>query len=344
MKMTHNRLMAKWLNGSVYDAARVAGTFLEVKEQFFQHHNFVVLPYPSAHSVFLPDIDYSSFIAVKHAPTYHPGEFSPELLAAIQRLLDTYPSIKKVDHSDIQTQFEYIQPQLEQSLKMLFPHLYKNIKSMTLITTAYGSEGSFDYKKEGNNYHLFIWIRTTGISSDSIIAQLIHCIVSVFVLISTKVADSKTAAWKQREAIVDFLLQHTQLHDLWNQVYQTLRVVESKQKSQKISADSHQYLHKLKATITPPRISKKGEIYRVDSIALEHLNVKEEQLLSILYSHKNTFVDKDTLYEALYGEDGGSDWSLSKLIERLRNKIENAGILYPIILTSRRQGYKLVSS
>ena len=342
MKMTRT-LKVTWLNSSLYDAARVAGTFMEVKEEFFQHHQFVVLPYPAADTVFLPDITYNDLLRVKHPATYHPEEFTSELLTTIGKQLDAYTSFKKISDSEIQIYFKQIHAVLEKTLKILFPQLYIHMSTVTVITTPYGAEGSFDYKKERNKYHFYIWVRTTGLTLDSIIAQLIHCLVSCFVLAANKEPDTKTQAWKQREAIIDFLLQHTELNTIWKDVHKTIPILESKQKSQKLLVDSQTYLKKWSSTITPPFISKKGNEYVIDSLPLHNLTEKEGKLFSILFEQKNKFVSKDELFEILYGEEGGSDWSLSKLIERLRNKILTTGIDYPLLITSRRQGYKLLS-
>lgn len=332
-----------WQDGSLYDAARVAGTFIELQQQFFQHHNFTILPYPSPNSIYIPDINYKMLLSWKKASSYHIEDYALEILRNIEEELNQITLGTIFDTEPLQQKFATVQKEFDQSLAVLFPHIFTKILSITIITTKFGAEGSFDYKKKHDGYDIFIWIRTTGITKNSIISHLLHCIVSSLVLISTKVSDSTTIAWKQREAIVDFLLQHTTLQPLWQHVH-TLPVIDSKQKSRKRIQDSQIYLEKLQCILQKPRVVKKGNEFFIDSIRLEDLSEKETKLMSQLFNKKNRYVDKNILFDELYGEEGGSDWALSKLVERLRKKIEKIGISSSLLVTSRRQGYMLLAS
>ncbi len=342
--MTKNKITITWLHGSEYEAARVAGTFLEVKEQFFQYHQFLVLPYPAPQSVYLPDIDYVGLLKTRIPTTYHPIEYDKTLLQTIMNQLATVVPFKNINPEDIRAQYDTIQHPLITVLTNILPDVMRTIKNIYIIPTAYGTEGSFDYKKTKQSVDLYIWIRTTGCRKIDIIAELVHCLVSGVVLVLHRQTDSKNKAWQQREAIIDFLLQHTPLSTIWNQIHKTIPVIESKQKSQKLVSDSEKYIEKLSSTLKPPVISKIDGELTIDTIPLTNLTDKEIKLFGILLERKNTFVSKDELFDRLYGVDGGSDWSLSKLIERLRNKIVMIGVDEAIIITSRNQGYKIICS
>ena len=342
--MIRDRITYSWQESKANDIARIVGTYLKCRDLFFQHNHFLILPYATKKSLFLPNLDFTTLLSLNQTSSYHSNDYSAKLFPALEKQLEKYQYPKKIDTTVIKNIFNDIRHNLEKSLEHLFPELFPNIHEVFIITTPFGTEGSFDYKKVGNSYNLYIWIRNTGMSKEEITAHLVHCLVSAFVLVATKVSDTNTVAWKQREAIIDFLLEHTELQKVWKPIQKTVSVIESKQKSQQMISDSQKYLKKLRLQINPPRVSKRGKIFSIDAIQLDRLSDKETDLLLLLYSQKNTFVNKESIYEQLYGEDEGSDWSISKLVERLRTKIEQAGIPYPILQTSRRKGYKLVSS
>ena len=73
------------------------------------------------------------------------------------------------------------------------------------------------------------------------------------------------------------------------------------------------------------------EIFTIDSATMSctvegktvQLKSKEFQLLSCLYSHKNTIVTKEQLFNEVWGDSFYSDSTLNVHIRRLREKIES---------------------
>ena len=73
------------------------------------------------------------------------------------------------------------------------------------------------------------------------------------------------------------------------------------------------------------------EIFTIDSATMSctvegrnvQLKSKEFQLLSCLYSHRNTIVTKEQLFNEVWGDSFYSDSTLNVHIRRLREKIES---------------------
>lgn len=71
---------------------------------------------------------------------------------------------------------------------------------------------------------------------------------------------------------------------------------------------------------------------------------KENALFVVLKEHLGTVCERDLIIEKVWAEsaeDGISDWSIDKLVERLREKIKVQKLPYQVV-TVRTRGYKLV--
>lgn len=71
---------------------------------------------------------------------------------------------------------------------------------------------------------------------------------------------------------------------------------------------------------------------------------KEHLLFNFLKEHLDTICERDRIIEKVWpenAEDGISDWSIDKLMERLREKIKKQSLPYQVV-TVRTRGYKMV--
>jgi DNA-binding winged helix-turn-helix (wHTH) protein len=86
------------------------------------------------------------------------------------------------------------------------------------------------------------------------------------------------------------------------------------------------------------RKSQSKEISTID------LSKKEHMLFSLLQQHENIVCEREKIVEVVWPECkeyGVSDWSIDRLVARLRGKLKKQGKGYEII-TVRTRGYKLV--
>lgn len=73
---------------------------------------------------------------------------------------------------------------------------------------------------------------------------------------------------------------------------------------------------------------------------------KEHLLFNLLKQHLGAICERDQIIEKVWSEsaeDGISDWSIDKLMERLREKIKKQGLKYQVV-TVRTRGYKMVEN
>ncbi len=327
----------KIIHDSQHEAARVAGTYLDLKKNFFQFHQFHVLPRPEKGCVYLPDIDYSLLENFNIPSTYHRKEISLRHLTEISKQLKSPQHEELFGGEILKKAIKEVMKSSAGKIGLLFPKLSVRIKNINVILTAYGTEGSFDYKMKNGRYELYIWLRNTGVNEAEVSANFLHCLLSVFVLIQTGIPDSTDSEWNKREAIVDFLQES--VFGMTGSA--TLKSLESKQKKSDLAAESEVFLRKLELASDPVRVLKTEKGYEIEGRQLAPLTLLEEKLLDILLENKNFITSKEVIYDHLYTDLSGSDWSVSKILERLRKKIRVAGFNYPLIKTYRNKGYTL---
>ncbi len=324
------------------NAVRVMNTFLKVRAKFFQHHNFLVLPFPKDKCVYLPKLDYSSLISSNKTYSDLPDVFTKEDLVDIVEQLRSYKIPKIISKYDLEKEFNKIQYKLENRIKIVFPSLWKEICDIQIIVSPFGTDGSFEYKKIGEKYRIFIWIRNSGCTIKQAVSHIVHCYISAYVDIKTNIHDSLTAQWQQREAIIDFLITNTFKDLNTDYISTTLPFNENHQRSRSLVDESDTYLRSLNLIIQNPYIRKHKGGYLIDNKSINSFSEKEAAFFELLLNRKNEFISKNTILETLYDGYAGSDWSVSKLVERVRKKILSAGVAFPLIKTSRNMGYKLV--
>src|SRR6185437_13881076 len=79
---------------------------------------------------------------------------------------------------------------------------------------------------------------------------------------------------------------------------------------------------------------------------LNDFTKKEFTLFTLLKEHTNEVCERDAIIETVwpeYKELGVSDWSVDKLVARVRNKLRKQNSPYQII-TIKTRGYKLISA
>lgn len=82
------------------------------------------------------------------------------------------------------------------------------------------------------------------------------------------------------------------------------------------------------------------------SVSVHDFTKKEYMLFNFLKEHVDTVCERDTIIEIVwpeYRELGVSDWSVDKLVARVRNKLKKQNSPFQII-TIKTRGYKLVST
>ncbi len=318
-----------------HDAARILGTHAGAMCGFFTAQHFIILPYAYKNTVYLPDIDYSQ---IKPSPTasYHPDDYSEKQLSYITKQIQTNTNNKNIDI--LLKNIQLSDQQIQNIFLILFPTIFPLIKHIHIILTPYGTTCSFDFKKDKKSYDIYLWIRNDD--AKNLFARYIHAFVSVLVLIETGISDIHTEEWRHKEYLIDYLLRHTSLSAIHPVSQRTLASLKINQLGTRHQQTAEIFLTKLGLN-KKLAISKKDGQYYLADIKIEHLTHNEMKLIDTLYEKRGEYVSKNDLMGLLYGEDGGNEWSLTKQIQRLREKIRKTGIYHTPIMTNRKRGYML---
>ena len=174
--------------------------------------------------------------------------------------------------------------------------------------------------------------------SNSYLAEAI--ISSLFV----KSLQKESYSWVESETAIDFLLKFSRLKSLFPDYKPTVGRIRRKEEA-KLAMESQQYLKELGLLSGKIfSVNKKGQVLINNKIPQERFSSTEEKVLKLLVNHKNSFCSFDKIGEVVWQEnsyDSFSVWAITKLIQRLRNKLKNNGVSLAVIQTQRKGGYFL---
>ena len=319
---------------------------MDLKEGFFQSHNFLVTPYAHHKTVFVPDINYTHLanLNIKRGYLYNnESKKYEEAFTETYSQLKSYEYPKTVNSEIIKDEFINIKKEFERDLKYIFPDQFSKIAEINIILTPFGTRGSFDYRHRKDKIAAWIWLSNTQVNKTHTLSEFIHCYISLLVLLEDKTPDVKTYHWKAREGIIDFITTHTRLKKYFSLQNQTLHSLNQQDITASLITDSYKYLQKLNMGIKPPTIKKRDDTFYINNQPVHKLTAKEHGFMTLLFNDLNTYITKDVVCEKLYSDpDDCSDWAITKLVQRVRSKITRSGIIYPVIQTSRKMGYKLI--
>jgi hypothetical protein len=334
-----------WKTDPQIEIERIFDTYVTVNDGFFQHFNFLLLPYPHKKHVYLPYID---FTHIPELPELHhdiPYDYSDGKIKKAERYIATqlksYPKPKVVQISDIKAEFDVIKKEFTKTMLDVFPNFYRSVVDITFKVTPYGINCSFWVEEKEDGRHLTIWLRNSGMSMQEIMASLIHGIISCPVYYLGQVGDTNNFhEWKQREWAIDFLCKHSALAKFYPDT--TIDELEKEDKKFELMQESDAYYAKLGAKLDLNTVKFDQKDFYINDTKI-HLNVKEYIIMKLLYDNLNTIVSFDDIEDTLYQEDEVEypRWAISKILERVRNKIKDTGIVVPMIYTFRNQGYMM---
>lgn len=324
------------------DVAVICGVYADVSKTFFQYHNFLILPYPVKNHIYLPDLDFHVSGAVTYKSSYHKLSQNKNITEKISRQLEEYRFPKTIPVEEVRSEFFEIDKELTKRINNVFPFLYRSIEKLTVTITPFGAAKAFDYRTVGNRYEIFVWVRSSGVTMNEVISSTIWAIVSCYVLILTKIPDELSGRWRTRQDIVDFIVNNC-LNIKKGRYNQTvMKNLFIRDLPDKLVEDSRTFLIKLRSGEKIDKVVRNNGIFYVNGQKLSMLTRKETIFLSALYERRNNYISKDEIYTKLHDDTDKTDWSVSKLLERLRKKLLNYSYNRNIIKTSRGVGYKLI--
>jgi len=323
----------KWEWSPESETKRLIYAARQIANNFYQEHNFFVLPKlngsPANHSIVVfPKFNYLSVKGFwRRVKTIEieklPLEVQPDLLTQTQALVQPV----KPDFTAAQKLWTKAQPEILTAIDYLIPSPAGLIKSVTVWPTAYGTTCSFN-RPRLFPADIYIYLRT-----DCGLAQITEAILTV---LTRKPLEEKLGAkWEESELLADWLVQESFLKKILEKYggnyTPTLKLTRNQQNA-KLLKQSEEYLSTL-------GIKPKNGILATMPV---NLSGRETEILNALKRRQGEIVSFDEISRITFPEeDKFSLYAVSKIIERLRGKLEQAGIDGSIIQTLRGEGYRL---
>lgn len=349
-----------WLYSHDWEARRIINTAIKISNGFYQTHGFAVLPRlisGNARAVHFPQLDYqsipdfwSSLVSLDSVLLSWETDIH---LSAISNLMHQQGTGVLTDDQVLKLQkgYQQIEPRLLDRLLTIFPQLQDLPVDITIIPTRYGTDCSFNgrlYRGDQliQDYiypllddtsdlraELKIWIRADH--PDSIPEGIVSA------LVARGLRTQLDYTWEETEAYIDILLAYS-FADLigdYQPTLQSLRAVDQTQRE----LESYHYLTSLGVS-TQQTLQFQNQKICVNGQALTDLSLTETKLIELFIENRGQIVTIEDLADIIWPDDldSFSPWAITKHIQRLRSKLQTAGLGPDAIKTKRNQGYILV--
>ncbi|MFH1561711.1 MAG: winged helix-turn-helix domain-containing protein [Patescibacteria group bacterium] len=339
------KVTTSWNHSLETEADRIVQASANTYNRFYLKFGFIVLPYRIANhpeAVYLPDLNYPKIPGyIKKVSQLEPKTIpvtnQKNLLEPIKKALS------KVGHQPNEAMIKNIMQSWQLKEKKFWPTLQdclpqlKN-KSLQVIIhpTSFGT---------GCSFNPVIWSKKTLLVKlylrlDQDISQISEAIISALLW---PIFEKDGYSWQEKEAVVDFFLTHTRLNRLLPNFKPTLATTRKKELA-KLVQESQKYLRQLGISTGEVFSLANDRVLIEGKKLLQGITKKEKSLLCLLVKNKNRLCSFDQISEAIWLDDSFdkfSDWAVTKLVQRLRTKLQENGFSPNLIQTQRGQGYLL---
>lgn len=304
----------------------------------FQNLGFLVLPYPVPRnrlSVYFPDLPHSSCFwrLISKCQSEDLGKpFPQDCLKEVASYLKSSELGEQRLDKDRQIMAAWRQKE-EGFFALTEKFLASNritsrLSAIEFLLTDFGTCGSFYPLKENGELKIVATFRR-----DFPVSEIGRTLLLAFYRLQTKRRAIVGPSWQQRKAAVDYLVEKT----IFSQLFPKHRVAKGNLDAQiapKLVAESQAFLSRLGF---PPTT-------KIKPAFLSDLPLQERKVLELLLGNRGSLVSYDQIAQMIWGnqaEEKFSLWSMAKLIQNLRRKLQERGIYKNLIITARKQGYLL---
>lgn len=315
------------------EAERIVHTARQMIVGFYRLNGFNVLPYQEENSVYLPELEYNKIprfwekmkkIDVYHLPIVVEEEIVEWLVAMLQEKKYNAPNISLTNEV-----WDKLEEEFFKSLGEVILGAKNLIKSITVHPTLFGTKMSFNVLDSDRN-DLIVYLR----DDQDVTYGLAEAILSA--VTRDSFYKNLEGSWQESEILVDWLISESSIgriinkyHDLEN-FRPTIKGTRMKQQARMLK-ESEDYYRKL-------------GIVNVDlpNRKVEGMTTRESLIFDLLKQNINTVVSFDEIAKLMSGtEDDFSLYAISKIIQRIRDKMEMNGISGSFVQTMRGKGYML---
>jgi len=302
----------------------------------YQSNNFLVLPYPSRirHSVYFPDLAYSKKFWQRMRRSEDlsiDSKFTRACFVEAKKLLpktDLHQIHRSLNRMFIKNKKSFWN--LFISRRILLADIAK-IGKITVFLTEFGPRTGFDYIEKGKRVELLMTFRT-----DRPEADLLKNLMYGLIVVKYGKPNSSVEKWTETRSMVRLLLHETDLDDFIGR--KSIELPPTK----KNVIESKKYLEKLGFGARENIKIKDNKIYLGDKKISLILSPSEELLLRELIVNQGRVLSYDRIAEILWQKKADvkfSLWAITKLMQKLRNKLRTASASPFLISTIYGQGY-----
>lgn len=339
-------MVTKWEYSLKTEAERLLHCARQIAVGFYKVNNFVVLPYgikdQGINTVTFPDLPYNtiqrfwkkvSFIDIVNLPIKVPAS----LVSQTANILET-AKLPIPDFSKIKAVWEKAEKDVVNEIYKIMPVYTNRIKKIVIYPTVFGTGSSFNLI--GKDGVIRVYLR-----SDKGIATIAEAVVTA--LTRADVYNDLDGIWQESEMITDWLITKSSLSKVIKRYdksfsYQpTIKGTRAKQQA-KLLAQSEAFYKKLGVPLTNRPFGCNGLMPELFGKPVQNLTVNERKVLLDLIKNSNNVTGLDEIGNMIFeNESKFSLYAITKLIQRLRSKLEANGISGSYIQTLRGRGYLL---
>lgn len=329
------------------EANRILQTARNIGNGFYHANNFPVLEWKEnirllSQAVYLPKINYSTLPRFWHKaskydihtiPVIDTQNYTPALVTKL-----SYLKLKDPTSTDLIKTWNKHQDQILGTIYSLLPETKNKINSITIVPTYFGTSVSF------NAPHTFPTDLYIALRVDMGIHEITEAILSSLIRIDAY--NNFHAVWQEVEFFVDYLIIRSPLNELLNKINNkkylgTITDTRSSINNNTLK-ESNLFLAEIGAPTFDHPFDVNDDKVLYNNTEIKHLTSRELEILKILIDQSPELVSYDDLSDAIFESDEQySLYTISKVIERLRKKLDNQGISSSYLVTSRNQGYYL---
>jgi hypothetical protein len=338
--MTKNRFRipkVRFINTPELQANYLCFLASQIQEGVYQKHGFAVLPYPTNHpqAVYFPDLPYTATLwkSLKRSPHQSVARLFPQ--RARSEIEKFVPKASQIPLPSDWKKRERLFFNVLKEMRLFQEELAK-IALITVLLTPYGTAGSFHYLlKKSGKVDLFITHRENN--PIGFLAETL--ILSLLLIQNPRYAFEK---WQEKQTIADFLFSQTKLVTLSPK--QSLK--QTNRLPTKYLLASQKYLQKLGFGEKKKFTIKNDQIFYGEKRADRILSFQEKKVLTGLIAKNGEILTHDQLAQILWGKGAAekfSLWAITKVVQKLRVKLQTLGVSSSLISTFYGKGYTLAT-
>jgi len=229
-----------WDYSKQTEVERILQIAYHIQNQFYLKKGFLVLPYNIPKNpavIFFPKLNYQKIPNFWEEAKNAKKNALLKKRPVIDRIVEILPE-EKLDYSWLKKEWQKKEKFFWQYVSKNFPSYFKNIKSLEIRPTFYGSVATAYSAWLKNKNKIVVYVREdAGVS---------HIPEAIFIdrLAAYGRAKESDSSWEEGEAIIDFLLTETELANLFPDYKETLTALRNFQQG-KLIKESKEYLRSL---------------------------------------------------------------------------------------------------